>query len=549
MVNVMPCRITQTSKTALVWLLIVVAFALFFNLGGWGVTETSEARYAEISWEMFQSGDYLHPRLLGIQHFHKPPVVYWITAMAYHLFGPSAFAARFFLQIALLIQLWLIYHLTVLLFNEKKTALLAALIYTSFIGVILSTRVLTTDAFLNTWGLAAIFFWAKRRRTGEWGWLYAAWFCLGMGFMTKGPVAFIVPVIVFPAMNHLLPLENRGQFWHQFGGIALFLLVALPWYLYLVWENPDFLNYFVIDHTVNRFATNQFKRGEPFWFFLAALPVLSFPWLLVSIRRFKWSLRKPFRATQMLWLWILVPLFFFSLSHSKLVLYILPIFPAVAILGANAWQQMLMKSQKRWNGTLLAYHLIVLGALVVVPFVMKGELHFTWPMWCIILVIAALVGYQVYNFSQPHRGLWVAALFSLSVTVLSTFFLGANPVISNDPRDVAQFVQAQLPSHGRIMVFNKRLPSMAFNTGQLTLSIEAGDKSLDRETGFEVDKRWTEFFIEADSLLLKKDEFFTSSVLVAPEDEKDNAYLLNLAQHYSEEAVVGEWMIFFEAIP
>ncbi len=546
MLKILTDRIKKSPEATLVLLLMVVAFALLFNLGGWGVTESSEARYAEISYEMFQSGDWLHPRLLGIQHFHKPPVVYWLTALAYHLFGPTAFAARFFLQIAVLIQLWLIFHLSVLLFNDKKTALMAALIYTSFIGVVLSTRALTTDAFLNTFVLASIFFWARSRGTDEWGWLYAAWFCLGMGFMTKGPVVFIVPVVVFPAMNSLWPSRRRGFSWHHVGAIALFLLTAVPWYVFLLAENRAFLDYFVIDHTVNRFATNQFKRGEPFWFFLAVLPFLTFPWLLLSLGRIKRFFKSPFHGAHLLGLWVGVPLLFFSLSSSKLVLYILPIFPAVAIWAAHSWAGMMKKNQIRWNITLLVYHAVLLVAIVLAPLFVKEIMAYGFPIWGMALVMGGLVVYQWLNMAKPLKGVWVAAFFSLSLTILSSFFLGANPGLSNDTKDVAELVKTLLPPDGKIMVFNKRLPSLAFETQQMTLSINDGDSGLNRETQFESDQSWQQYLIDADSLLLKKHDFFVGSVLVAKKKQKENPRLKSLSQHYKKVEVVNDWHVFYD---
>ncbi|NND32090.1 MAG: polymyxin resistance protein ArnT, partial [Saprospiraceae bacterium] len=83
-------------------LLLMVA-TLFYRLGSWGVIDSSEGRYAEISRKMVESGDYIHPTYLGIEHYHKPPMTYWITAVSYSIFGPTPFAARFFLQIAFLI--------------------------------------------------------------------------------------------------------------------------------------------------------------------------------------------------------------------------------------------------------------------------------------------------------------------------------------------------------------------------------------------------------------------------------------------------------------
>ncbi|HEY4651774.1 MAG TPA: phospholipid carrier-dependent glycosyltransferase, partial [Pontibacter sp.] len=95
-----------------VWVVLaVMLLALLYNLGDWGVLETSEARYAEISREMLASGDWLHPRLLGILHYHKPPVTYMISSAGMAVFGINSFGVRFFLQISLLIQGVLVYRL------------------------------------------------------------------------------------------------------------------------------------------------------------------------------------------------------------------------------------------------------------------------------------------------------------------------------------------------------------------------------------------------------------------------------------------------------
>jgi 4-amino-4-deoxy-L-arabinose transferase len=369
-----------------------------------------------------------------------------------------------------------------------------------------------------------------------------------MGFMTKGPVVFIVPVIVFPAMNSLWPSKRRGLSWHHVGGIALFFLTALPWYVFLLAENRAFLDYFVIDHTVNRFATDQFKRGEPFWFFLAVLPLFSFPWLLLSLVRLKRFFMPPFNGAHLLGLWIVVPLLFFSLSSSKLLLYILPIFPAVAVWAAHSWSQMMKKNQTRWNITLLVYHAILLAAIALAPLFVKEITDYNFAIWGMALVMGGLVVYQWFNIAKPLKSVWVAALFSLSLTILSSFFLGANPVLSNDTKDVAELVKTLLPPNGTIMVFNKRLPSMAFETQQMTLSINDGDSGLNRETQFESDHSWQRYLIEADSLLLKKDDFFVGSVLVAKKKQKENPRLQSLSQHYKKVAVVNEWQVFYDVV-
>lgn len=119
-------------RNAFLLILSVFALLLCYRLGGWGVLETSEARYAEMSWEMYRTGDLLHPTFLQLRHYHKPPLTYAITAGAYQLFGPSPFAARFFLQLGLLVQLLLVYRIGRMVFQDRARARLATLIYLSF---------------------------------------------------------------------------------------------------------------------------------------------------------------------------------------------------------------------------------------------------------------------------------------------------------------------------------------------------------------------------------------------------------------------------------
>ena len=97
---------------SLIILLIIAAFSLLINVGSYGVVESSDARYAEIGRAMYLSGDYLHPNLMEVHHYHKPPFTYQITALGYRIFGINAFGARFFLQIAVLIQIILVYYLS-----------------------------------------------------------------------------------------------------------------------------------------------------------------------------------------------------------------------------------------------------------------------------------------------------------------------------------------------------------------------------------------------------------------------------------------------------
>ena len=113
------------------WLLGLAFILLISGLGSWGLTESSEGRYAEIGREMYRSGDYLHPTDLGIRHYHKPPMTYYLTSLGYAIFGVNEFGARFFLAVTFTLEILLIWKMAMLLFNDRKMALASSVAYFS----------------------------------------------------------------------------------------------------------------------------------------------------------------------------------------------------------------------------------------------------------------------------------------------------------------------------------------------------------------------------------------------------------------------------------
>src|SRR6478735_970350 len=273
-------------RTVFILLALLLAF-LLFNLGSWGVIETSEARYAEISREMMLSGDWLHPRLLGIQHFHKPPVTYIISAFGMKLFGADAFGARFFLQVSLVLQALLVYLIGLDLFKEKRPALIALVVYLTIPAVLVSARNLTTDSFLTTFELAAIWCWLEYKKAFKNTWLFGFYFLLALAFLTKGPVGLIFPVLVCLAYRPEIKAPT-SKFSSHIIGILIFLIFGLSWYLYLMAQDKQFVDYFILKHTVQRVANAQtFGRSKPWWFYLVLVPALSLPWSALLLIQYK----------------------------------------------------------------------------------------------------------------------------------------------------------------------------------------------------------------------------------------------------------------------
>ncbi len=316
------------------WIFPVLLFALLWQLGAWGVTDTSEARYAEISREMLTTGNWLMPDLLGIFHFDKPLFVYWLTSLGLKIFGVNAFGARFFLQIAYLTQIFLLYRIVLELFQNKQKAVFSALIYAGFPIALISIRALTIDAYLNTLELASVLFLTLYFRQRKAGMLYLYFLFLGLCVFAKGPVGLILPVLMIYPVRKIMQIEGLKNGWHVGLGITLTIIIGGWWFLYLLMKSPDFYNFLIGEQLVNRMMkANELKRSEPFWYYLAYLPAALIPSVFLLPQAIRQNISRKATGINLITLFgVLIPLLFFSTSSSKLLLYVLPLTPYVAMV-------------------------------------------------------------------------------------------------------------------------------------------------------------------------------------------------------------------------
>ncbi|KAA9339278.1 hypothetical protein F0P96_01235 [Hymenobacter busanensis] len=550
--------VPMSSRVWLWLLLAVLGGAFLINLGAWGVLESSEARYAEIGREMLTGRDWLHPRLLGIQHFHKPPLTYWLTAIGLALFGGSAAAVRVLPVLAVLAQVGLVYGLARLVFNgDVRRALATAVVYGTLPVVLISALNVTTDAYLATLELLAAYAFVRYHYTpGEKraaGWLYLGWVALGLGFLTKGPVAAVLPLMAVISL-HLTPGAPRRA-WsaqHLLAGV-LFALVGLSWYLVLVADNPAFLRYFLFEHTVERFANAAtFNRSKPWWFYLVLAPLGSLPWsaaLLTEVVRTGW--RGLGRRWQMVLLWwVLVPLLFFSLSSSKLLLYVLPIFPGVALLTVELLGRRTDAVLLRWYVGFVAFFGLALGALCLLPVlgpqfgISVSPFTTIWPAASIVVLILTHMFWDEVRIAP--RLLVLAVVFTAGLLVSVKPVLAQIELEANGSRPIARRLQALRLDTRPVLVYNELLPSLAFEQQRLPVSLYDGEHTLRRETQFERDAQWRRTWIDltnpADTAALGPLLRQHAVVVSKGELPAERQWLVRgLPQHEH----VGEWLIYY----
>jgi 4-amino-4-deoxy-L-arabinose transferase-like glycosyltransferase len=313
-------------------LLVLAAVALGWNLSGYRLLDPDEGRNAEVAREMAQSRDYLVPHLDGLPYLDKPIVYFAAAAGLMELLGPTETAARLPAYLATLATIGLLMRFARRRWGEEA-GWLAGLAYATMVLPLVYARAAIFDSTLTLCTTAAILWFFE-------GWPIAAWAALGVGALTKGPIA--VGLALLAILPHTLATGTPVRRLFPWRGLAVFALVTLPWVAAVTARHPEFPTYVFVRETWQRLVTPSFHRAGPFWYYLPIVPLAAFPWIvpaLAGLGRWRevWRARRePAAAEPLLFAaWVLVPLVFLSLNQSKLPQYVLPLMPAFALAATR----------------------------------------------------------------------------------------------------------------------------------------------------------------------------------------------------------------------
>lgn len=333
-------------------LLFVVLLALVASIafqGSRGLYETTEGRYAEVAREMFRSGNYLEPTLLGLPHWTKPPLTYWAIALGLKIFGVNTWGARFYLVVAFVLTVICVWKIAEVLW-DKKSAYLSALVYASSLMPLVSSNVVATDTLLALGEALAIFAFWKAVRTQSKRWTVLVWLFLGMSFMTKGYPGLLPLLGIIPTQIYLKRAKNaQAPRLLSAGGIFAFIAAGLGWYIFEAVKHPYLVPYWLGYEVVGRFSEgSEFHNPHFYQAFEIYIPTLIFgtlPWTGLLAYKFRatkdvvksvLSKKALFENPQNLFLfsYLILSLVMFFTAKSKLQLYILPLFlPLSLIIG------------------------------------------------------------------------------------------------------------------------------------------------------------------------------------------------------------------------
>ena len=338
---------SHTSTRQFWWLLIAIALIWFANLEYRTLIKPDEGRYAEIPREMVASGDWVTPRLNELKYFEKPPLQYWATATAYTLFGEHQWTSRLWTGLTGFAGILLVWFAGLRLFG-REAAGYAALLLSSSLLYVLMGHINTLDmgvTFFLTLGIVGLLLGQTQTdKAKQRNWMLVAWAGLALAVLSKGLMGLVLPgaaLFIYCMVQRDFGVLKRM---HWLPGLAVFFAITVPWFVLVMKANPEFFERFFIYEHYTRFTTKDLGRYQPWYYFIPILLAGALPWTVLMFDAMFRSVMegrhgrngklpgKVFNTQRFLLVWAVFIYVFFSISGSKLPSYLLPMFPALALL-------------------------------------------------------------------------------------------------------------------------------------------------------------------------------------------------------------------------
>lgn len=321
-------------------LILVVVYALlwFGTLNYRHLIPSDEGRYAEIAREMLVTGDWVTPRYNGYKYFEKPPLQIWATATAFNIFGVGDWQARLWTALTGFLTIVFIGFTGARIYSSRAGWLAAVALASSPMWVIgghINSLDMGLSAFLVAALCSLLLAQTSSNKTYSRNWMWACWAFMALATLSKGVIGVAIPGMVFAVYSITAWDWKIWKRLHIISGSILFLAITAPWFVLIAQRNPEFLEFFFIHEHLQRFTQTAHSRTGPIYFFLPLLLLGFLPWIAQVPGAIAQTWRERNREFSSGWLltcWFVVILGFFSISQSKLPGYIIPLFPALALI-------------------------------------------------------------------------------------------------------------------------------------------------------------------------------------------------------------------------
>jgi len=382
-------------------------------------------------------------------HTSKPVFFYWMDAFSMKIFGKGECQARLPSAVFSLLLI-LATYLFIRRISSEEFALYSALILATSLEYIIYARYVIFDATLTFFFSVSLYLFYLYFREKNKCYLFISYISMGLGCLTKGPVALILPILIsfiFLLFHYNFIKSIKLLYLHL--GLPVVFFINLPWYLMVEHAYPGFSSNFLLHENILRFLTTEHHRTGPIVYYIPVFLAGFFPWsiyfCLCIAKKIKsiWKNKDKIQFFSLLWLGIVF--IFFSLSHSKLPHYILPLFPAAAIICASYIKSIRLPKSFLFLQIIL-YTLIVAGA----------SIHFYYKLHAEDTLLYLFMGLSIPFLAAVYlygRNLIAGNIASMTVIFLVTLFVATNylsPYCS--AKDVAGFLNRTCP-HQTISTF------------------------------------------------------------------------------------------------
>jgi 4-amino-4-deoxy-L-arabinose transferase-like glycosyltransferase len=532
----MPVGLTRQSSafhpSKLVLLAIIYGLIWFGTLNYRHLIPSDEGRYAEIAREMLVTGDWITPRYNGYKYFEKPPLQMWATAAAFQLFGIGDWQARLWTALTGFLTIVLIGFTGARIYHARAGFLAAAVLASSPMWVI-SGHFNSLDMGLSSLLVAALCsvllaqtsHQAQQRRN----WMWACWILMGLATLSKGLIGAAIPAMVFIAYSISAWDWKIWARIHLFSGVLLFLAITAPWFILVSQRNPEFLEFFFIHEHVQRFTQDAHSRTGPIYYFIPLLLIGILPWVLQIPGAISqaWTEHqrdsKRFSSGRLLVCWFVVIFLFFSISQSKLPGYIIPVFPALALLIGSRLDHLLGFT----NSMGLPWKIQTIGFAILggIGFFFLSEISkqarpdeieaYAQYLYWVIAALIALSSFSLMAALQAKRDglqsiVCYACGFFLCVIIAGTGHESLGRAVSGI--DLANRVKSTIPE--KVNFYSVRLldHTMPFYLGRTMIMVESPD-----ELEFGVNQEPELWIPTLDTFIVRWKEDPTAYALMVPE--------------------------------
>lgn len=456
----------HTGYWELIALTVLLGLAFFSTLNVRPLMAPSEARYVEIAREMAESNDYITPRLNYVKYFEKPPLIYWLQASIFKTLGYNHWSMRLGSAFFALLGCLAVYLAGRKLF-DRSTAWVSAIILASSLMYFTTSQINVLDTPISVLIsiVLLIFLCAIRYPDSSSTRRYLLWLmyaCAALAMLTKGLIGFVLPGLV---IGTWIAWTNQ---WRLLGsvqliaGLLIFLAITLPWHILVQVKNPEFAHFYFLEQHVYRYATMSANRYQPFWWFIPVTLGGFYPWVLFLIPAVINLFRKPFSNDsqaigRFFFLWAILIVLFFSFSKSKLLPYVLPVMPALALLSGYYLMKQASQRTLLFVTLLLAF---ISGGFGVSLWLWREQasaipqpMHSSLLLASLLLVLGALITFWLIAQKNRKQGITVLGIAHILAFIL-IFNLNYGHVDDRTIKSLADTVKPLLNNHTEVIAYN-----------------------------------------------------------------------------------------------